>query len=161
MAQKSLKPSPTEESSKRVQPEKIGQRPADIKQHQQGLLDIEVGQQQEHQQHEHEHGNNPQHQHQQQQQHHQQQREQTQQHHPNQHQEQQQQGSVLRVSSLQDFDREKSMHRLCAGCPFVVELLAAKLGPGHMSLLLEYAERGSLMQAIQVCQGGRATWGNV
>jgi hypothetical protein len=57
---------------------------------------------------------------------------------------------LLKVSSLQDFDREKSMHRLCAGCPFVVELLAAKLGTGHMLLLMEYAERGSLMQALQV-----------
>jgi hypothetical protein len=50
---------------------------------------------------------------------------------------------------LQDWNNEATMHRECAGCPFVLQLLAAKrCRSGNMLLLLEYAALGSLTDIL-------------
>lgn len=69
-----------------------------------------------------------------------------------QQQEQQHQAVVpptLKSSSVQDWSREASMHRQCAGCPFVLQLLAAKrCRTGSLLLLTEYAAAGSLTDVL-------------
>lgn len=60
----------------------------------------------------------------------------------------------LKLSSAGDFQRERSMHQLCFGCPFIVQVLAAKTAPAAMLLLMQFAEHGSLAQAYQVSPGG-------
>lgn len=61
----------------------------------------------------------------------------------------QQQTQTLRPSSQADWEREASMHRACAGCPFVLQLLAAKrCRSGELLLLTEYASRGSITQLM-------------
>jgi hypothetical protein len=59
----------------------------------------------------------------------------------------------LKPSSAGDFQRERSMHQLCTGCPFIVQVLAAKTAPATMLLLMQFAEHGSLAQAYQVGTG--------
>jgi hypothetical protein len=55
----------------------------------------------------------------------------------------------LKASSLQDWSREVTMHRETAGCPFVLQLLAAKkCRAGNMLLLTEYAAAGSLTDVL-------------
>lgn len=55
----------------------------------------------------------------------------------------------LKASSLQDWSREVTMHREAAGCPFVLQLLAAKkCRAGNMLLLTEYAAAGSLTDVL-------------
>uniref|UniRef100_A0A383VY31 Protein kinase domain-containing protein n=1 Tax=Tetradesmus obliquus TaxID=3088 RepID=A0A383VY31_TETOB len=57
--------------------------------------------------------------------------------------------AALKPSSLQDWNNETTMHRECAGCPFVLQLLAAKrCRSGNMLLLLEYAALGSLTDIL-------------
>lgn len=55
----------------------------------------------------------------------------------------------LKASSVQDWSREVTMHRETAGCPFVLQLLAAKkCRAGNMLLLTEYAAAGSLTDVL-------------
>lgn len=55
----------------------------------------------------------------------------------------------LKPSSQQDWHREAAMHRECAHCPFVLQLLAAKrCRSGNLLLLLEYAAQGSLTDIL-------------
>jgi hypothetical protein len=55
----------------------------------------------------------------------------------------------LKASSVQDWSREVTMHREAAGCPFVLQLLAAKkCRAGNMLLLTEYAAAGSLTDVL-------------
>jgi hypothetical protein len=55
----------------------------------------------------------------------------------------------FKASSLQDWSREVTMHRETAGCPFVLQLLAAKkCRAGNMLLLTEYAAAGSLTDVL-------------
>lgn len=52
------------------------------------------------------------------------------------------------------YAKQKSAHAACAGSPFVVQLLAAKAGrAGHMLMLLEFAEHGSLGDLLPVKAG--------
>jgi len=78
-------------------------------------------------------------------------------HHQQQKQQQQQQQELqklqvpppLKPSSLQDWSREVTMHRETAGCPFVLQLLAAKkCRAGNMLLLTEYAAAGSMTDVL-------------
>jgi hypothetical protein len=56
---------------------------------------------------------------------------------------------ALKPSSVQDWNNEATMHRECAGCPFVLQLLAAKrCRSGNLLLLLEYAAMGSLTDIL-------------
>jgi serine/threonine protein kinase len=56
---------------------------------------------------------------------------------------------ALKPSSVQDWNNEATMHRECAGCPFVLQLLAAKrCRSGNLLLLLEYAALGSLTDIL-------------
>lgn len=55
----------------------------------------------------------------------------------------------LKLSSLQDWSREVTMHRETAGCPFVLQLLGAKrCRAGNMLLLTEYAAAGSITDVL-------------
>eukprot|EP00775_Hariotina_reticulata_P008234 gene8234-8424_t len=57
--------------------------------------------------------------------------------------------TVLKTSSEHDWQREAFMHRECAGCPFVVHMLAAKrCRSGDFLLLLEFADKGSLTDVL-------------
>lgn len=56
---------------------------------------------------------------------------------------------ALKLSSQQDWTREAAMHRECAQCPFVLQLLAAKrCRSSNLLLLLEYAAQGSLTDML-------------